>query len=282
MLDSCYFVYVPQWYIAVSFDKFTYCKLLCIKASAKCPKCKCNVWLAKHSNTIHCFELTGRDGLLFSVGFLKCVQCWPFFTTCSPPQTECVRGVERRSAVAVAAAAPSAGRGQPALLLQPPAGAGPGAGGRGVPAAGAHRVSPRRALLHGGRPLRQPQRPVHARLHGGGGLRPGASGPPQGHRVRHELQLLLLALLQRRDHHRRRHRSAVSGRGGPGVHTGPLVNSFTGALVLFVCVCVCPSNMESCSWWQTVVYLSVYLHWLCEWHAQSCETEAVFNVSSRI
>jgi len=35
------YLYVPQRYIAVSFNKCTYCKSLWIKASAKRPKCKC-------------------------------------------------------------------------------------------------------------------------------------------------------------------------------------------------------------------------------------------------
>jgi len=35
------YLYAPQWYIAVSFNKCTLSKSLWIKASAKCPKCKC-------------------------------------------------------------------------------------------------------------------------------------------------------------------------------------------------------------------------------------------------
>jgi len=36
------YLYVPQRYIAVSFNKCTLCKSLWIKASAKCPKYKCS------------------------------------------------------------------------------------------------------------------------------------------------------------------------------------------------------------------------------------------------
>jgi len=35
------YLYVPQRYIAVSFNKCTFCKSRWIKASAECPKCKC-------------------------------------------------------------------------------------------------------------------------------------------------------------------------------------------------------------------------------------------------
>jgi len=35
------YLYVPQPYIAVSFNKCTLCKSFWIKAPAKCPKCKC-------------------------------------------------------------------------------------------------------------------------------------------------------------------------------------------------------------------------------------------------
>jgi len=41
------YLYVPQSYIAVSFNKCTLCKSLWIKASAKCPKCKCKLLLKR-------------------------------------------------------------------------------------------------------------------------------------------------------------------------------------------------------------------------------------------
>jgi len=51
-------LYVPQWYIAVSFNKCTLCKSLWIKASAKCPKCKytCHFMCPKR-------EIRGRSGI---------------------------------------------------------------------------------------------------------------------------------------------------------------------------------------------------------------------------
>jgi len=42
------YLYVPQRYIAVSFNKCTLCKSLWIKASAKCPKCKCCCRMTKN------------------------------------------------------------------------------------------------------------------------------------------------------------------------------------------------------------------------------------------
>jgi len=44
------YLYVPQRYIAVSFNKCTLCKSLWIKASAKCPTCKCQM--------IHSYDFT--------------------------------------------------------------------------------------------------------------------------------------------------------------------------------------------------------------------------------
>lgn len=79
---------------------------------------------------------------------------------------------------------------QPALLLQPP------------PAKGSllqihrHRVPPGAAVFPGRRPLRQPQRPVGQGLHGEGGLQPDPHHQLQRQQLRHELQLLRLALLQ--------------------------------------------------------------------------------------
>ena len=138
-----------------------------------------------------------------------------------PPQAARVLGAERRPALRVAAPIPAALR-QPALLLQPPAA--PGAGGQ--VRAGGHRVPPPRALLQGGRSLRQPQRADPPRLHGEGDLQPDACDPRPGDGVPPGLHLLHLALLQRRAPRRPGPGSAAhDGRGAAGFDGGAFVIS---------------------------------------------------------
>jgi len=56
------YLYVPHWYIVVSFNKCTLCKSLWMKASAKCRKCKCTTMGVEHpsrSTTLLITELVG-------------------------------------------------------------------------------------------------------------------------------------------------------------------------------------------------------------------------------
>jgi len=51
------YLYVPQWYIAVSFNKCNLCKSFWIKAPAKCPQCKrkCQWYCSLISSFFHWF-----------------------------------------------------------------------------------------------------------------------------------------------------------------------------------------------------------------------------------
>ena len=60
-------IYCTCMYCDTSYDKCTYCKSLCIKASAKRPKCKCNQ--QRFLLTFWCQQVWGRKA--FSVPYLQ-------------------------------------------------------------------------------------------------------------------------------------------------------------------------------------------------------------------
>ena len=48
-------------YFCTSYDKCTYCKLLWIKASAKCPKCKCKFGCLRRSQQTAAVQTLAGD-----------------------------------------------------------------------------------------------------------------------------------------------------------------------------------------------------------------------------